>query len=276
MTLEARLASELIRSHPGRAADVLERVGPKEGARALRRPPVGEAAEVLRRLSPHRAADVLDALPDERVVELLAALPVAVASRLLRRLRSERGEAVLDALPAATARDLRAMIGFPENTAGALMDPGVLALPEGLSAREALSRIREAADRARYNVYVVDEEQRLVGALNLRELFLAKPGARLADLMVHAPQALPADADRTAVVSHPGWREVHSLPVVDASGAYLGAVRYRTLRELEELLFRGGRHDADARTALGELFTAGASGLLEAITRAPAPVQGES
>jgi magnesium transporter len=227
---------------------------------------VDEAAQVLRRLSPHRAADVVAGLTDERVAALLESLPIAVAARLVRRLAPERAERVLEALPAGLARSLRAIVRFPEHSAGALLDPNVLALPEDLTAREALARVREAADQARYNVYVVDPEQKLVGVVNLRELFLAKPAARLTDLMVRGPIALSAEADRVAIVSHPGWREVHSLPVVDGEGVYLGAVRYRTLRELEEQLFRGGHRDADARAALGELFSAGASGLLDALT----------
>jgi Mg/Co/Ni transporter MgtE len=269
MSLESRLASDLIRRHPGRAASVLERTGVAEGVHALGRAPTAEAAAVLSRLSPHRAVDILDGLSDEQVARLLEAVPIAVASRLARRLRPARTEAVIDAMGASRARGVRSLIRFPEHSAGALMDPAVLAVPEDLTAREALGRVREAADRARYNVYAIDAEQRLVGVVNLRELFLAKPNTKLQDLMVRNPIALPAIADRIAVVSHPGWKEVHSLPVVDEDGAYLGAVRYRTLRELEELLFRGGRRDADAGAALGDLFAAGASGLLGAMANAP-------
>jgi len=274
MTLENRIANELVRKHPGRAASVLERVGAKEGARVLRRAPVAEAAALLERLSPQQAADILDELADDRVAALFEELPSGVASRLARRLREGRAEAVLEALPPRAARGIRALIRFPEHSAGALMDPNVLALPENFTAREALERVRGAPEQARYNLYVVDPEQKLVGAVNLRELFLAKPAVKLSDLMVRGPIALQASADRSVVVSHPGWKEVHSLPVVDETGAYLGAVRYRTLRELEDLLFRHGHRDADAQAALGELFSAGASGLLDALTT-PRGARGE-
>ncbi len=269
MALETRLANELIREHPGRAASALERASAAEGARVLRRVPVAQGAALLERLSPQHAADMLDALPDERVAALLEALPSGVASRLARRLREGRADALLEMLPARAARGIRALIRFPEQTAGALMDPNVLALPEGFTAREALERVREVPDQARYNLYVVDPEQKLVGAVNLRELFLAKRSAKLSDLMVRSPLALPASADRSVVVSHPGWKEVHSLPVVDEAGAYLGAVRYRTLRELEDQLFRGGHRDADMPAALGQLFAAGAAGLVDALTALP-------
>jgi magnesium transporter len=269
MALETRLANGLIRNHPGRAASVLERVTPAEAARALERTRVAQAAALLGRLSPQQAADVLDVTSDERVAALFEELSTGIASRLARRLREGRADAVLDAMPARAARGIRALIRFPEHTAGALMDPNVLALSESFTAREALERVRELPEQARYNLYVVDPEQKLVGAVNLRELLLAKPSAKLSDVMVRNPIALTASADRAAVVSHPGWKEVHSLPVVDEQGGYLGAVRYRTLRELEDLLFRGSHRDADAQAALGQLFAAGAAGLVDAIAPRP-------
>lgn len=266
MSLESRFADALIRDYPGRAASVLERVDPADAAAVAARVEVDEAAELLRRISPQHAADILDASTDERVTALFGEWSSGVASRLARRLREGRAETILDGLPAPKARGIRALIRFAEHTAGALMDPNVLALPESFTAAEALTRVREAPDQARYNLYVVDPDQRLVGAVNLRELFLAAPETRLRDLMIRNPIALPASADRAAVVSHPGWKEVHSLPVVDENGGYLGAVRYRTLRELEDLLLRGGHRDADARDALGDLFSEAASGLLDALT----------
>lgn len=268
MQLASTLADQLLRAHPERAAAVLERRSPADAVTLLCRIESDEAADVLRRLSPQRAAHLLATLPLANAVAQVASLPLDTAARLLRRLDDAEQSAVLDALDARKARSLRALLRFPENTAGALMDPDVLALPLDLRADEALALVREQPEQARYNLYVVDAEQRLIGALNLRELLLAQGDDRLVDLMVPDPLRLAAEADRTRVVSHPGWREVHSLPVVDASGHYLGAVRYRTLRELEEALLRGHGGDRDAAEALGELFATGAAALLDAFTPA--------
>lgn len=266
MSLEARLALELTRKHPERAAAVLERLEVADSAEVLSRGEAEDAANLLERLSPSRAEALLARLELDRVRELFEALGHDAASRLARGLEPTRRAALLQELPASRGHALRNALRFPPHSAGALMDPDVLALPQDLEAREALDRVREQPERARYNVYVLDSEQKLVGALNLRELFLAEPTARLRDMMVASPLALPAHLDRAQIAAYPGWREVHSLPVVDESGVYLGALRYRTLREIEDLLMGGSNVDSRAPDALGELFAAGAGGLLGAIT----------
>ncbi len=263
------LANALIERHPERAADVLERVPVEETAALLVRADPGSSAQVLSQLSPGRAADVVEALPGPTAAALLDTLPLDTVARLLRTLGGAAAETVLEHTGERRARLLRVGMRYSENTAGALMDPAVLALPISLTAEEALERVREEPENTHYNVYVIDPEHRLVGAFNLRELFLARADARLDELMVRAPSSVGTDADRATVVSHPGWRSVHSLPVVDPDGRFVGALRYRTLRELEDAMLQRGHADASSAAALGDLFATGAAGLLDALA-APA------
>lgn len=263
------LANALIERHPDRAAEVLERTDVEASAALFLRADPASGAQVLRQLSPARAAAVIAAVPAVHAAALLETLPLDDVARVLRTLDRSVAESVLERLDERRARMLRIGMRYPEHTAGALMDPAVLALPASLTAREALERVRGEPENARYNLYVIDSDHRLVGALTLRELFLARADARLDGLMVREPLCVRDDADRATVVSHPGWRSVHALPVVDAAGHFVGALRYRRLRELEEALLRRGRADASSAAALGDLFATGAAAVLDALA-APA------
>jgi magnesium transporter len=266
VTLVRRLADHFLEEHPDRAAAALERWAPAEIARAVDRGSAAHAGALLRRLSPQRAKATLMALEPKRGAQLLEAMEVGVAARLLRRLEHTRQTILLEAMD-RRARPLRSLLRFPEDSAGAWMDPEVLALHQDATAREALAQVRRSASLARYNLYVIDREQRLVGVLNLRELLLARPREPLSDRMVRDPDRLLAAADRSEILAHPGWQKVSSLPVVDDAGGYLGAIRYRTLRELEAQLLSRGRDD-DASAALSRLFLAGAGAFVEALTGA--------
>lgn len=272
MTLVRRLAEHALERHPARSATVIERRDEEETIRLLEGASVASATEIIQHLSPHYVTSVLQGMNPDRAAQLVGGLPVDSATRLVRRLDGTCQMAILERLELDRRSNIRSVLRFPPGSAGALMDPEVLALPQELTAREALQRVRKSADLARYNLYVVGHDQRLVGALNLRELLRAPGRDTLADLMTRDPHRLSAMADRASLITHPGWKEVHSLPVVDDAGAYLGAVRYKTLRGIEEEFMSSRREDAEAGAAFGQIITAGARGLLDAISGA-APVR---
>lgn len=270
VNVRRQLALGLAEGHPEDAAAVLEALGPDAAAGFLAGVPHELAARVLRRTTAHPASTILSRLPLERAAEIVAHLPVDVSAGYLRRLDAERRDRLVASLSQGRARALRALLRHREGTAGALMDPEVLALPDDLAVREAVERVRASAAHARYNLYVVDRDDRLVGVLNLRELLLARPRERLAAIAHHEVMRVAADTDARAIAAHPGWREVHSLPVVDESGVYLGALRYRTLRSLEDESRRSDAPGDLTARALGDLFWTGVSGVIDAIAGAPA------
>jgi len=270
MTLESRLAEELMRTQPARAAAVLERLPVEQAAAVLAELPAAHTAPVLAALSVLVAAAVIERCKPTVAAAMIHAIPDDSASRILRRVAEAPRAAVFAELSARESRTFQTLLQFPENSAGALMDPDVLALPDDLTASQALTVVRELPDQARYNIYIVDRAHVLVGAVNLREMMLAASDTLLSQIMVPNPYRIEAHVDRDGIASHPGWKHVHALPVVDEFGCYIGSVRYRTLRQLEEELLVATQTDANATEALGDVFASGAAGIFEAITsRAP-------
>ncbi|HSM07243.1 MAG TPA: CBS domain-containing protein [Longimicrobiales bacterium] len=267
MKLEKALATQLLTAHPAQAAAALEPLSDDEIFSVLGVAPPGATATLLTRLAPQRASEVLSRIEGAMAEAVVEHLGLDAAAHLVRRLGPDAQAGFVDALAPEQREPLRALLAFPPGTAGALMDSRVLAVPEDVTVAEAVRRIRKAPDHVRYNVYVVDREQRLVGVLNLRELLLADGQKTLASIANRDVLSVLADADRAAVRAHPAWREAHSLPVVDRSGTYLGAIRYRTWRRLEdEADAARGRHDTTTTAALGSLLVTGMVGAMGALT----------
>lgn len=264
MDAEQALARAFLETHPADGARILERLDPEAGAAALAEAPPAVAASVLQRMASFSAAECLGRIAVEHAAEIATALPIDVAALLLRRVEAETRDRLLEAVSDAAKRTLGVLLRYPEDTAGALMDPRLLALTSDISVGEARARVRRAPQHVLYYLYVVDRAGVLVGVLNIRELMLAAPAEPLATVMSPSVASLRARADRATIVAHPGWRSYHALPVVDEAGVFLGAMRYETLRRLED----------DARAAqtapsmvatlltLGELYWIGLSGML--------------
>lgn len=259
MDTEHRLSRTFLETHPGDAAVVLERLGPDTAAPLLAELPPQIAAAVIERTDPAAGAECLGRMAPARAAAVTAALPLDTAALLLRRLDPPAQGPLLEALPGRLATPLDLLLRYPEGTAGALMDPRALALPHDIPVGEALARARRAARHVLYYLYIVDRQHTLVGVVNLRELMLAPRKAPLAAVMRPHVARLSARADRGVIVAHAGWRDFHTLPVVDDRGAFLGALRYETLRRLEDdgAAQRASQHPLTTVLTLGELCWSG-------------------
>lgn len=265
------LARLFIAAHPADAARVVERHSVSESCELLAELTAAESALVLEQMAAASAAACLGALPAASAGGILAELAIDRAAALLRVVPDEAAKLILDAAPSPVfASALRLLVAYPEGSAGALLDPTALAVPGTVEAKDAVELVLRQASHALHYVYVVDRRNRLVGVLSLRELMLAAPEKPLAAAMHKDISCLRSDADVVEILAHPGWREHHSLPVVDQSGAFLGAIRYRTLRLLERTGSDGALQGSalEAALSLGELYWFGLSRVLEGITTA--------
>ena len=268
MEAAKQLARNFTQAHSSDAALILERLTPETAARYVEGLPPRLGAGLLQRMVPAFGAQCVACLSAVPFEQIIAALPLDRAAGLLRRLDSEQQERLLQQAPTGLAALLGRLLRHPENCAAALLDPRVLALPQDITVSEALARVRQLPSQALYYLYVIDREQKLVGVLNLRELMLAAPKIPLTAVMHREVSAVTALADRSAILDHPGWHQVHALPVVDDHGIFLGVLRYETLRRLESES-RSTPPTGDALSAvltLGELCWVGLASVLTDLT----------
>jgi magnesium transporter len=280
MELERELAERLCGGHPADAARVLDALPLDDVASVLREVSAASSAAVLSRARPGFASRVLEAMQDREATRVLSELPPEDAAFVLRRVGPERRQRMLAELPERQKSSVKRLLSFPEHTAGALCDPSAITLGTDDTVDEALRRVREEASHAHYTAYVLEEDHRLVGALNLLELLAADGRRRLREIMTAPVVSVPASASGSAIASHPGWAEFRSLPVIDDQGRFVGAFRYGTLRRLRSELGRAAQRPRDDTAfALGDLFRAAVSGLVEAVTipdRGDARTSGDS
>ena len=272
METEWLLSQEFLKSHPRDGAIILERLSLKEAAGLLEKTPADTAASVLQQMAPLSASECLAHLTADKATQVLSALPIEITAALLRRLDIGVRDRLLAHAPKEFAAPVRRVLLYPEGTAGALMDPQALALPEDLAMSEALARIRRSPQNILYYLYIVDREGRLVGVMNLRELMLAAPKTLLSAAMRRNVARISAPADVTSIVVHPGWRDFHALPVVDVNDAFVGVIRYETLRKLEDAAGAQPANQAISTVLnLGELCWIGFAGMLTGLAATVSP-----
>ena len=101
-----------------------------------------------------------------------------------------------------------------------------IALEDGLTAAQAIERLRELEPDAEtiYYIYVTDENDRLVGVLSLRDLIVAQPATRIGDFMIRQPVAVGVLADQDEVAAVVAHYNLLAVPVVDDEARLVGIV----------------------------------------------------
>lgn len=221
------LGREFRQRHPQEAARALEQRPLDDLVRLFEEDP--EAAALLGQLGTDVATSVLRELSDGAARRALLSIEVTRAAPILARLDPPERDARLALLDRRAAEELRELMIYPPDSAGALMDPRVTVFRLGATVGEALARLRLLPQRELGSVYVVDREDRLVGAIPLGELAVARPEQRLDQLAPAAPASATAFATREEIVEFLGQRRLASLPVVDTENRLLGVIRYQAL-----------------------------------------------
>jgi magnesium transporter len=175
MNAELRLARAFLETHASRAAMILERMPTERASNVLGAVPARSAAPVVAAMTPPFAAATVAHLDSGAAAPIIRAMPMDYAAAVLRSLPAERRTPVLAALPAETRDALARAIPYPEGTAGAVMDPSVLHLPEEILIADAQTRIRRSARELLYYLYIVDGVHPRVGGLDNTGLMGARP-----------------------------------------------------------------------------------------------------
>ncbi|MFW5845709.1 MAG: magnesium transporter, partial [Planctomycetota bacterium] len=225
------LTTTLVRFHPETAASVLEHLDPDEAVHMLGGWPADVTGRVLERMLPHAAGAVLERLGPESCAALLLDMQPREAARVLQQFEADERDVFLSRLPEDDAVSLRALGAYPPETAGGMMDTRVATLRDHLTVAQAIDAIRRAPPGSLHYLYVVDPQERLRGVLVMRDMLLAAPQTRIAEIMRTELTTLPEEADRERISEIFEAHGYAVLPVVDEEDRLVGVVRHDAVIE---------------------------------------------
>ncbi len=260
MIESSNLVQHFVRNHAAEAARVLENCSLDDMTQFFLQTPPELAAPLLDTMESSTAAACVERMPASQAAGALGGLAANRAAHIVRRVKPETKSQILEMLSKDFFRQLSRLLGYREETAGALMESLVFTVPPEISAGEALSRLQTSPVPVLNYVYVVSRDNTLTGVFSLREL-LAADEAEAASVIMHRDvMFLRTDDSLASVSAHPSWKDFHTLPVLDEQDLFAGALRHKTLRQLARVADQF-QHAGQAGAALGELYRIGLTAL---------------
>ncbi len=218
--------SKLSDLHPADIADILEQLDIEEAGAMLGRMDAETAADTLNEVQAPLQSELLSELDPEKASDLLEILPPDDAADILAEIPQEEAERLLNLMPANESEPIRELLRYAPETAGGIMTTEVLSLSQELTAEEALVYLRQHSVHMEmiYYLFIVDDEQHLVGVVSLRELVVAEPTTRLKDLMDKDVIKVKTDTDQEEVARIIAKYDLLGVPVVDDENHLVGLV----------------------------------------------------
>ncbi|SVA34232.1 uncharacterized protein METZ01_LOCUS87086 [marine metagenome] len=183
------------------------------------------AMEALVEYGPEPGAALLADHPPERLASWLQELPSDDAAALIDELPQPVSDAVLVQMRPRESGEVENLLEYAEQTAGRIMNPTVFALPEELTAGEAIQALQGSREvEMVFYLYVVDERRHLVGVVSLRRLLLVVPETPLGRIMTTDLISARVDTDQEEVAQSVANYNLLAVPVVDEENKLAGII----------------------------------------------------
>jgi magnesium transporter len=225
------LIKKFFEHDPVQAAHSLELLGVKEAVGVLKSLPASMASQIFPLLSIEHASNLVKDVPPETFKAIVEKIAPQQGAAIFVTLPADIRDSFINHLSEKTKRRIQDLLTYPENSAGRIMTTDVIAFHSDIRGRDAIQKIRQLAKSKAPSsyFYVIDNENRLVGILNMRDLLLSSGEATLESIMRKEVYAVDVMTDREEVAIELSKRRYFAVPVVDNQQKLLGTVKAEQL-----------------------------------------------
>jgi magnesium transporter len=185
-----------------------------------------EMADIFQALELQEQKELILELDQHYTSEMITHLYTDDAADLLSQLDESAAHALLKAMDLEDANDVKELMAYPPKTAGAIMTKEFISLASSHSAQQVIEQLREEAPNAEtiYYLYVVNEQDQLVGVVSLRDLLTAQSNELVQNLMSSRVVSVDSDTNQEEVAKMIKKYNFLAAPVVSSDGTLLGIV----------------------------------------------------
>lgn len=236
----------LIRSGltPKKLQEQLENYHEKDIALALEELSADERTRLFRLLSMETLVSVLEYCEDlaeyfailsmRQKVEALSMMEAATAAELLQQLPKPERQSLTDLLSPELKSEIRLLSSFDDDEIGSRMSTNYIEIPDTATVKGAMSElIRQAPENDNMStLYVVDENGTFCGAIDLKDLIIARRDTDLSDIIrVSYPYVYAKALIDECLPSLIDYSE-DSIPVLDEDNKLIGVVTAQDFMEV--------------------------------------------
>lgn len=229
-----RIQEKLLSYHENDISDALDLLTEEERKKLYKILDSESLADILE-YSEHMA-DYIQELSLSKKVEVFSHMETPDTVEALRQLSREERETLIDLLNPEVRSEIKLLSSFDEDEIGSKMSTNYITVEDHLSVKEAMSElVRQAADNDNIStIYVVDSNRTFYGAIDLKDLIIAREGTSLKNIMTCSYPYVYARASIEDCIPQLMDYSEDSIPVLDNENKLIGAITAHDLVEVVE------------------------------------------
>ncbi len=212
--------------HPADLADIMEELSPEDREAIFTAIDSEVAAEALSEVDPKMQASILESLDTEKAAEIVEEMSPDQAADVLAELERETSEEILDEMETEPKEEVRELLEFEEDTAGGMMNTEYVALNEAATVAEGIEALKKNEEllETLNALFLINQEEQLVGVVPLARLFISPASAQLKELAADTLIQVTVEENQDRVTELFDKYNLLTLPVVGEDGKLAGVI----------------------------------------------------
>ncbi len=190
--------------------------------------PLETKIDLITELTDPQQERILHTLSEQNKKELFKEMEPDDLVDIVQSVNPDIRKTVWESLSDEAKQETLFLLRFDEDDAAGLMNPRYLAIRSTVTVAHALQFIRKNADKVEllYNIYVLDNLQRLIGIVSIQEILSSEDNLTISDIMDEKVISVREDTDQEEAAKILEVNDLVSLPVVDQNNVLLGDITF--------------------------------------------------
>ncbi|MFQ3369518.1 MAG: magnesium transporter [Flavobacteriaceae bacterium] len=180
--------------------------------------------QILKNLSPKEIAKEIEELDTDDAADIISELPIDKQNKVISK--------IIDAEHKA---DIKELLEYDEDSAGGLMAKELVKVNENWTVTKCVKEMRTQASEVTrvHSIYVVDDKNKLVGRLSLKDLLVANTRSSIQSIYIAKVDSVNVNDEAESVANIMQKYDLEAIPVVDDENTLLGRI---TIDDIVDLI----------------------------------------
>lgn len=220
-----KLKEKLENMHPVDIVEVMEEVGERQRVLMFRLLAKEEAAEVFTDMNSDMREDLINALTDSELEEVMEEMYVDDTVDVVEEMPANVVDRLLKATDEETRKKINALLQYPEDSAGSIMNIEYISLRKEMTVEEAILKIRQVGINKEtiYTCYVT-EKKKLIGSVDVKDLLTVGESRLIEEIMEENVLCARTLDDQEKVAAMIEKYSLVAIPIIDHENCLVGIV----------------------------------------------------